>query len=113
MIAPTRSRRIFARNQPTDLRKGFAGLAGIVRSEMDHDLIDGDLFLFVSKRRTSAKILHWDGTGLCIYAKRLAKGRFAPVWERAGRGHLRLTRTELNLFLTGAKMVRSAFSTSK
>ena len=84
-------------------------MAGIVQQQMGRDLLDGDLFLFVSKRRTSAKILHWDGTGLCIYAKRLGRGRFAPVWERASNGAVRLTRKELGLFLGGAQMVRSRF----
>jgi transposase len=46
-------------------------------------VLSGDLFLFVSKNRRRARVLYWDGTGLCVFAKRLEKGRFAAPWERA------------------------------
>ncbi len=75
--------RVFARTRPTDLRLGFAGLAGLVQGELGRDLLAGDWFLFVSKRRHSARVLCWDGSGLCLYSKRLAKGQFAAIWERA------------------------------
>jgi transposase len=103
MMLGTRAVRVWARTRPTDLRKGYAGLAGLVMSEMGRDLSSGDLFLFVSKQRTSAKILQWDGSGLCLYSKRLAEGRFAAVWQQAGSGEVRLTMGELALFLEGAK----------
>jgi len=106
MILGTRGVRVWARSRPTDLRKGYAGLAGLVRSEMGQDLASGDLFLFVSKQRTSAKVLLWDGTGLCIFSKRLAKGRFAAVWARPGHCEVRLTMAELALFLEGADIER-------
>ncbi|MCB9762263.1 MAG: IS66 family insertion sequence element accessory protein TnpB [Alphaproteobacteria bacterium] len=89
------------------MRLGFAGLAGLVQQEMGRELVSGELFLFVSRRRTSAKILHWDGTGLCLYSKRLAgRRRFAALWERAERGQVRLTMAELALFLEGAEVSR-------
>jgi len=58
MIGSLVGRRIFAHSEPTDLRKGFAGLAGIVEQQMGRTLLNGDLFLFVSRRRTRTKILH-------------------------------------------------------
>lgn len=80
MIGSSRAVRVFARNGPTDLRKGFDGLYALVVHELEQDPLVGDLYLFVNRRRTSAKVLLWDGTGLCVYAKRLAKNRFSHLW---------------------------------
>ena len=105
MIGSTRAVRVFARRKPTDLRNGFDGLYGLVRNELGQDPLAGDLYLFVNRRRTSAKVLHWDGTGLCIYAKRLAKNRFTKLWEEAeSKIPLTITQTELSLFLEGADL---------
>lgn len=103
MIVDSRGARVWARVQPTDLRKGYTGLAALVTQEMGHDLVTGDLFLFVSRTRTSLKVLRWDGTGLCIYSKRLARGRFAAFWKRGREGEVRLTQTELRQLLQGAE----------
>ena len=59
---------VYAWCEPTDMRKGFEGLSALVRNEMKRDPLDGGLFLFVNKRRTHAKVLHFDGTGLCVFA---------------------------------------------
>ena len=104
MIGSTRVVRVWARNAPTDLRNGFDGLAGLVEREVGMDPMLGDCFLFVNKNRSSAKVLLWDGTGLCIYAKRIAKGRFAALWGQPNRAALELTTTELALFLEGADL---------
>jgi len=104
MIGSTQAIRVFARAQPTDLRNGFDGLYGIVRGEFGHELLDGDLFLFVNKRRKSARVLHWDGTGLCIYSKRLSQGRFAKLWGARFGEPVELSRAELALFLEGANL---------
>ncbi len=105
MLGSTRAVRVFARRKPTDLRKGFYGLYGLVRTELGQDPLTGDLFLFVNRRRTSAKVLHWDGTGLCIYAKRLARKQFTKLWAEAeSNTPLAITQTELSLFLGGADL---------
>ncbi len=102
MMGTHSAQRVFARVQPTDLRRGFNGLSALAIAELGHDLLEGDLFLFVNRTRTSAKILCWDGTGLCVYAKRLARGRFAKLWGPDVGAELHLTRAELALFLEGA-----------
>jgi transposase len=102
MLGRTQVVQVWARAQPTDLRLGFFGLAGLVETEFHRQVHSGDLFLFVNRRRSSAKILLWDGSGMCIYAKKLAPrhGRFACLWRQPGGGPpLRLTAAELNLFL--------------
>jgi transposase len=106
VIGSTRSLRVFAYAQPADLRKGFDGLYGIVTAELERDPLDGDCFLFVNRARSRAKVLLWDGTGLCIYMKRLEQNRFACLWDEAGTDTpVELTMSELALFLEGSKAV--------
>lgn len=106
MIGSSRNLRVFAYAGPADLRKGFDGLYGIVTAELLRDPLDGDCFLFVNRARTRAKVLLWDGTGLCIYMKRLEQGKFASLWDaHASRASVELTMSELSLFLEGSKMV--------
>jgi transposase len=59
----------------------------------------------VNATRKRAKVLLWDGTGLCIYAKRLERGRFACLWREAEARVVRLTMSELQLFLEGSVLV--------
>jgi transposase len=105
MIWNSRSVRVFARGAPTDLRKGFNGLSVLVRESLGQDPTSGDLYLFVSRNRTRAKVLLWDGTGLCVFAKRLEEGRFAALWERDDGRQIELTRAELELFLEGCRLI--------
>lgn len=105
MILGTRSVRVFAYAAPVDLRKGFDGLYGLVVSQLGRDPLSGDCFLFTGRSRTRAKVLLYDGTGLCLYHKRLEQGRFAPLWEQAEAGALELTLSELTLYLEGSRAV--------
>jgi len=87
------------------MRKGFDGLYGMVSSHLDRDPLSGELFLFVARNRKRAKVLMWDGTGLCLYAKRLEKGQFAKLWAGEDIASVELTMSELQLFLEGSKLV--------
>lgn len=104
ILGTSRSVRVFAYPQPADLRKGYNGLYGLVQSGLGHDPLSGDLFLFVNRRRSGCKVLVWDGTGLCIFQKRLERGRFASLWRDDGKT-LRLTPSELALFIEGCALV--------
>ena len=106
MIGSTRNLRVWAYAAPADLRRGFDGLSALVRGELKQDPLSGDCYLFTNRTRTSAKVLLWDGTGLSIYHKRLERGRFIALWERGEpAGGVRLTMTELSLFLEGCRLV--------
>lgn len=105
MISLGRLGRVFAHAAPADLRKGFDGLAALVANQLGAEATSGDLYLFVSRDRVRAKVLWWDGTGLCVYAKRLEEGRFAPLWSRLKEGRVELSSSELALFLEGCKEV--------
>jgi len=105
VIGSTRQVDVYAFGAPTDLRKGFDGLSGLVTGELGQDPLSGDLFLFVNRAQTLTKVLMWDGTGICVYSKRIEQGRFACLWRRPEEGRLRLTMSELALFLEGSKLV--------
>lgn len=105
MIGSTRQVTVYAFSQPTDLRRGFDGLSALVRETLGRDELSGDLYLFVSRNRRRAKVLLWDGTGLCIYTKRLETGRFACLWGQKQSPQVRLTISELQLFLEGSTLV--------
>ena len=105
LIGSSRRLRVFARTKPTDLRKGFSGLYGLVLNEFELDPTSGDFYLFVNRRRTLSKVLLWDGTGLCLFIKRLDRGQFAELWRDSESKSLRLTKAELDLYLEGCKVV--------
>ncbi len=96
---------VYAYAQPTDMRKGFDGLSALVTAGLQRDPLNGDVYIFVSRDRVRAKVLHWDGTGLCVYAKRLERGRFARVWWDEGDAPVTLTVSELDLFLDGSALI--------
>ncbi|HEX8438187.1 IS66 family insertion sequence element accessory protein TnpB [Archangium sp.] len=109
MIGSTRRLAVYAYGQPCDMRKSYDALSGLVTQALGRDFLSGDVFLFVGRDRKRAKALFWDGTGLCLYAKRLEKGRFAPLWQRErGAQPLVLTVSELALFLEGSELVGRA-----
>lgn len=105
MIAATGTVRAFAYASPCDMRKSYEGLHGIVRNELGQDIMDGDLYLFTNRRRNRAKVLFFDGTGLCIFMKRMEQGLFAPLWKRTGERTLTLSPSELQLFIEGSQIV--------
>jgi transposase len=85
------------------MRKSFDTLTSIVAQSMEHDVFTGDLYLFVSRDRRRAKVLYFDGTGMCLFAKRLEKGQFSAAWKRAkSKRGLAMTLSELALFIEGS-----------
>lgn len=105
MLALSRRLRVFAHAGPVDMRKSFDALSALVAAT-GHDVIAGDVFLFVGRRRRLCKCLWFDGTGLVLLMKRLELGQFAAVWERARDGATaEMTSSELLLFLDGSTEV--------
>lgn len=103
--------RVWAYTSPVDMRKSYEGLSAIVRNELRRDIVMGELYLFTNARRSRAKVLHFDGTGLGLYMKRLDKGVFAKLWRTDGDNAVAMTVSELALFIEGAQCVgRQALS---
>jgi transposase len=99
VIQPSPGTRVYLACRPTDLRKGFDGLAAQVSTVLQNDPFSGHLFVFRGKRGDYLKILYWDGSGLCLFAKRLEKGRF--VWPPIIDDQLKLTPAQLALLIEG------------
>ena len=104
MIAFPRAVPIFVHRKPTDMRKSFDTLAAIVTEAMPKTLLSGAVFVFVGRDKRRAKALFFDGTGICVLAKRMAKGHFADVWSDDA-SPLALTASELALLLEGSAHV--------
>ena len=85
--------------RPTDMRKGLDGLSSEVKNVLLTDPFSGHLFVFRGKRGDRMKMLHWDGSGLCLFAKRLEKGRF--VWPPLINERLHMTPAQLALLIEG------------
>jgi len=94
---------IFVCMQPTDMRKGFDGLSGIVRGAFGADPLDGSLYLFVNRRRDRIKILHFDGSGYWLYYKLLEAGTFEVIYSEDAR--VQIDSTQLAMLLGGASLV--------
>ena len=93
------STKIYLSLAPCDMRKGFDRLSAQVRNILLLDPFSGAAFLFRGKKGNRLKALVWDGSGLCLYAKRLERGKF--VWPRAGEGALRLSPAQLAMLIEG------------
>ena len=103
MINLLRSARIFVCTQPTDMRKGFDGLSGIVRGAFGADPLDGSLYLFVNRRRDRLKCLHFDGSGYWLYYKLLEAGTFEVIASEDAC--IQIDSTQLAMLLGGVSLV--------
>ena len=99
MISVPGGVRVYLALGSTDMRKGFDGLAALVQTQLAHDPFAGHVFVFRGKRDDRLKVLYWDGQGLCLFAKRLERGRF--VWPQAREGTVTLTPAQLAMLLEG------------
>jgi len=96
---------VYAFDEPCDMRKSFDTLAALVAERMKRPVITGDLFLFIGRDRRRAKVLYFDGTGMCLFAKRLEKGLFSAAWKRAkSQRGFEMTLSELALFIEGSEV---------
>ena len=99
MLEPRASTRIWIVAGVTDLRRGFTGLSAVVQTALEQDPFSGHAFVFRGRRGHLIKVLWWDGDGLCLFQKRLERGRF--IWPQATSGSVSLTRAQLSMLLEG------------
>src|ERR1700691_3479072 len=83
----------------TDLRRGFTGLSALVQTRLEQSPFSGQVFVFRGRRGDLVKLIWFDGGGLCLFSKRLERGRF--VWPQAMSGTVSLTRAQLSMLLEG------------
>ena len=104
MIRAAINVQVFVCVQPTDMRKSFDGLSGMVRQILEQDPLSGALFLFRNRGRDRLKILYWDRDGLAIWYKRLERGSFQFPTDLTSSSEVtscQITSEELSLLLDG------------
>ncbi len=101
MLTLSPALRIYLYAKPTDMRRSFDGLFGIVKNEFLMDVRSGGLFLFINKRRNMVKCMYWDTDGIAIWMKRLERGSLQHPQPASDAKHLIIDNTQLNLLLTG------------
>lgn len=99
MIGPTGAVRVMVATKPVDFRKGAEGLAALVRAEMQADPFSGVIYVFRAKRADRVKLVFWDGTGVCLFAKRLEDGGFH--WPKMLDSVMQLSAAQLSALLEG------------
>lgn len=107
MLAVPSQMKVFAALAPTDMRKSFCGLIGIVETQLGRQIEDGDLFLFFNRRRDRLKVLFFTGDGTVILYKRLERGTFEALRGAEADGaptSLRMSAEELRLLLEGIEL---------
>ena len=104
MIVVPFSATIYLCTVATDMRKGFDGLSGIIRTDFGREPNDGSLFLFINRRRDRIKILHWEAGGFELWYKRLEAGTFEQVTSRNGQSVVTIDATELTMLLSGVSL---------
>ena len=99
MIGPPSHTQIWIVAGVTDLRRGFTGLSALVQTQLEQNPLSGQVFIFRGRRGDLVKLIWFDGDGLCLFAKRLERGRF--IWPQASEGTVSLTRAQLSMLLEG------------
>ena len=99
MSGPSNNTHVWLAAGQTDMRKGFTGLSALVQNVLACNPLCGQIFVFRGRRGDLLKLLWWDGTGLCLMAKRLERGRF--IWPQAQSGSVSLSAAQLSMLLEG------------
>lgn len=104
MLSFSSKQRYFLYGGPTDMRKSFDGLSGLVQTHFSQALLSGDIFIFLNRRRDRIKLLTWDLSGFAIYYKRLERGTFELPLGSADQTSLELSWSELVMLLEGIEL---------
>lgn len=96
--------RYYLYREPTDMRKSFDGLCGLVTNRLNQNPMSGDVYLFVNKPRNRIKLLRWETGGFVLFYKRLEKGTFELPWGEKSTESNKLDFGELAMLITGISM---------
>jgi transposase len=104
MFFPEGQIRVHLYGQPVDMRKSFDGLSALTQHSLGEDPLSGALFVFINRRATQMKVLYFDRSGFCVWAKRLEAGRFLSDWNQVRTRQMDWT--QLKLLLEGIETIR-------
>jgi transposase len=106
MLHLSDSRRYWLYSGDTDMRKSFHALAALVRYKMQSNVLSGDIYVFISRRRNAIKLLRWEGDGFAIFYKRLEKGTFELPQYDSNNNTMLITDHELSFILKGVALLK-------
>ena len=101
MFTLSTSNRFHLYSQPTDMRKSFDGLSAVVQNALDSNPLNGDVFIFINRRRDKIKLLHWQGISFTLYYKRLEEGTFEVPNYDPEAGSISLTYAQMVMLVDG------------
>ncbi len=104
IVIAAASRQYHLYRKETDMRKGFNSLCGIIRNELDKQVLNGDAFIFINKPRTHIKLLVWEKGGFTIFYRRLEKGTFEVPAFNLEEHSMQITADQLNFILQGISL---------
>lgn len=97
--------RVWLYTEPTDMRKSYDGLSGMVKHQLQEDPLSSQLFVFINRRKTQMKVLYFDRSGYCIWSKRPVQGQFN--YRASTTGKQLLGALQLKLLLEGIEVKKS------
>lgn len=103
MLHLSPSCRYYLCRQPTDMRKGFDSLSGIVTQHIIQDVLSGSIFIFMNRRRNQIKLLLWEGDGFSLYYKRLEEGCY-ELPQNTDDTNSRISAQQLQFILQGVQL---------
>jgi transposase len=109
MFFPEGQVRVHVYGKPANMRKSFDGLYALTRQALGGDPMSGELFAFINRRATHIKVLYFDRTGFCVWAKRLEQGRYVSDWRAVATREMDWTGLKLLLEGIEAKVVRKRY----
>jgi transposase len=104
MLSITSANRVLLCTAPTDMRRSFDTLAGMVRQHLGHDPLSGCWFVFRSRRGDRVKVLYWDRDGYALWYKRLEKGTFRFPATADGLAAVEVSAADLLMLLDGVDL---------
>jgi len=104
MIGLTQQHTYHLYGSSTDMRKGFNGLCGLVTQHMNGDAMNGEVYIFINRRRDKMKMLVWEQGGFMLYYKRLEQGTFELPKQTSQNGQISISWQTLLLMITGIKL---------
>lgn len=104
MLALNSQMEYYLYGKPTDMRKGFDGLSGIVTNQLGENPMNGKVYIFMNRRADRMKLLVWEQNGFTLYYKRLEKGRFEVPVKRDSEEGLSISWETLMLLISGIRL---------
>lgn len=101
MFTLSSANRFHLYSKPTDMRKSFDGLSGLVQNTLVNSPLNGDVFIFINRRRDKVKLLHWQGISFTLYYKRLEEGTFEVPTYDPEVGSITLSYAQLVMLVDG------------